>query len=135
MSHHTLNNFLHHPSISNLVELYEPIRYFSRTPRTAQEKPLLSDGHFRRSVYHETSFSSDFELRETSEAYFLEGEFPGISGGTAIKVHWLDERTLRVKGIIHKTDLKTEWDAGPAENRSQDQPESPQYRRDVDDED
>jgi HSP20 family molecular chaperone IbpA len=135
MSHHTLNNFLHHPNISNLVELYEPIRYFGRTLRTGQEKPLISDGHFRTSVHHETGFSPDFDLRETSEAYFLEGEFPGISGGSAIKLQWLDERTLRVEGTIHKTDLKTEWGVDLAENRPQDQPESPQYGHDVKDED
>jgi HSP20 family protein len=127
MSHNTLNTFLHHPSISNLVEFYEPIRYFGRSLRSAPEKPFISDGHVRRSIHHDTEFSPDFDLRETSEAYFLEGDFPGISGRNAIKLQWLDGRTLRVQGTIHKTDLNKEWGVEVAEDRPQDEPEAPQY--------
>jgi HSP20 family protein len=51
----------------------------------------------------------NFDVRETAAAYFLEGEFPGISGPHAIKVEWLDGNTLRVTGHIYKTDLEADW--------------------------
>ncbi|KAF1839282.1 HSP20-like chaperone, partial [Decorospora gaudefroyi] len=71
----------------------------------------------RSSHHHEPAFSPDFDLRETPEAYFLEGEFPGISGRNALKLQWIDGCTLRVQGTIRKTDLKEEWGSWLNERR------------------
>lgn len=53
----------------------------------------------------------NFDVRETNEAYFLEGEFPGVSGPHAVRVEWLDGNSLRVTGHIYKTDLEADWAA------------------------
>ncbi|KAF2258910.1 HSP20-like chaperone [Lojkania enalia] len=62
-----------------------------------------SESH--RNPRPDAPFSPDFDLRETTDAYFLEGEFPGISGRGAVKMQWLDGRTLRIEGRIQKLDL------------------------------
>jgi HSP20 family protein len=94
-----------------------------------QHNPFTSRDHFRASGRHigallhqapmlfldtireKHDLCPVFDVRETAEAYFLEGEFPGISGAHAIKVEWLDGNSLRVTGHIYKTDLEVDWAA------------------------
>jgi len=66
---------------------------------------LLNEKHATRHTTH----SPDFDLRETAEAYYLEGEFAGVKNRDAIKLRWLDGHTLRVEGEIEKTNLEQEW--------------------------
>jgi HSP20 family molecular chaperone IbpA len=109
---YNFNAFVHHPSLSNLFDLYEPIRHFNRAlhgdtdsrPFTSSQWPQLRHNHSHGSVY-----TPDFDLRETPDAYFLDGEFPSIQDRGAIKLQWIDGRTLRVQGTVHKVDLKKEW--------------------------
>jgi HSP20 family protein len=63
------------------------------------------------SLRDKRNLSPNFDVRETAEAYFLEGEFPGINGAHALKVEWLEGNSLRVTGHIYKTDLEAEWAA------------------------
>lgn len=63
---------------------------------------------FRPTLSHET-LTPLFDIRETKEAYFLEGEFPGISDQKAIKLEWKGKRTLLVEATIPKLDLEAEW--------------------------
>jgi len=132
---HGLNNLIHHPNVSNLVELYEPIRHFGRAFRGVESQPFSDSQHFQRSHHHDSVLSPDFDLRETPDAYFLEGEFPGIQGRSAIKLQWMDGHTLRIQGTIQKTDLNIEWGVNITEKRAQeqeqDQPDSTQFRNDV----
>ena len=131
---YNLNNLLHHPNVSNLVELYEPIRHFGRALRGVESQPFFSDSqNSRRSHHHDSVLSPNFDLRETPDAYFLEGEFPGVQDRSAIKLQWMDGHRLRIQGTIHKTDLKIEWGVNVAENRpqDQDQPDSTQFGNDV----
>lgn len=72
------------------------------------QAPILYLDSFRDKQH---DLSPNFDVRETAEAYFLEGEFPGINGAHALKVEWLDGNSLRVTGHIYKTDLEAEWAA------------------------
>ncbi|KAF1813893.1 HSP20-like chaperone [Eremomyces bilateralis CBS 781.70] len=38
-----------------------------------------------------------FDLRESSKAYFLEGELAGVTDAGAVHIEWLDDRTLLVE--------------------------------------
>jgi HSP20 family protein len=119
---HNFNAFMHHPSMSNLFDLYEPIRHFNSAlhggidsrPFTSSEWPQLRRNHSHNFVY-----TPDFDLRETPEAYFLDGEFPSIQGRDAINLQWIDGRTLRVQGTVHKVDLKKEWGVDVVEERDE----------------
>ncbi|KAF1345793.1 hypothetical protein BDV97DRAFT_28385 [Delphinella strobiligena] len=50
-----------------------------------------------------------FDVRETSEAYFLEGEFHGVSTTEDIKVEWTGPRTISIEANVSRVDLETEW--------------------------
>lgn len=101
-----LTTFLENPNVSNLVELYDPVKIVDRALRHPH---TILDG--RKGIRHD-ALAPDFDLRETSNAYYLEGEFPGISSKENFKLQWLDGRTLRVQGRARKTDLKQVWGKG-----------------------
>lgn len=63
-----------------------------------------------------------FDVRETATSYYLEGEFPGISGPDAIKLEWINENILRVTAHIEKIDLKAEWPTNDSPGTPPDQP-------------
>jgi HSP20 family molecular chaperone IbpA len=100
---HLLDSILRNPNLSNLVDIYDPVKLVGRVLR---EPTSILEG--RRGIRHH-HLSPDFDLRETSDAYFLEGEFPGVSGRSAIKLQWLDGHTLRVEANIWKINLRDEW--------------------------
>jgi HSP20 family molecular chaperone IbpA len=90
-------------ALSHLAELREPIRMIGQ---------LLNNPHLfgsRSSSHMSGNFAPDFDLRETNDAYYLEGEFPGIANKDAINIHWVDGRTLVIDADITKVDLSTEW--------------------------
>lgn len=93
------------PGFANLRDTYDSIKLLGRV---LQQPHVLS--HDRRGM-NGRSLSPVFDLRETPTAYFLEGEFPGISGRSAIKLQWLNGRTLRVEGNVDKLDLGDEWES------------------------
>jgi HSP20 family molecular chaperone IbpA len=119
---HNFNAFMHHPSVSNLFDLYEPIRHFNRALHGGVDsRPFISSDwpQLRRNHSDESIYTPDFDLRETSDAYFLDGEFPGIQGRGAIHLQWMDGRTMRVQGTVHKLDIKTEWGVTSVEERNE----------------
>jgi HSP20 family molecular chaperone IbpA len=119
---HNFHAFMHHPSVSNLFDLYEPIRHFNRALHGGVDsRPFISSDwpQLRRNHSDDSIYTPDFDLRETSDAYFLDGEFPGIQGRGAIHLQWMDGRTLRVQGTVHKLDIKTEWGVHFAEERNE----------------
>jgi len=104
MSHSDeINNLLNHPNLQNFVELYDPVKLWKKA---LHDPRAILEG--KRGIRHD-AYCPDFDLRETAEAYFLEGEFPGISSHEAIKLNWLDGSTLHVEGCICKIDLEKEW--------------------------
>jgi HSP20 family molecular chaperone IbpA len=107
-----INDILHHPNLSNLVDIYDPVKLIDRALHHPQS---ILEG--RRGFRHD-AFVPDFDLRETAEAYFLEGEFPGAAGRESVAIKWIDGKTLHVEGRIDKTDLKKEWSARAGERSS-----------------
>jgi len=98
-----VNALIHHPNLSNLVDLYDPVKLLSKA---LHEPHTIFDG--KRGIRHR-AFTPDFDLRETADAYFLEGEFPGIKGRDALGLKWLDDATLQINGHIERSDLEQEW--------------------------
>lgn len=90
----------HHPIVSNLVNMYEPFRHFGRAVRGI-ETSVFSDPYHSRYYRHDKgACSPDFDLRETPDAYYLEGEFPGVKDCSAIKLQWIDQHTLQIMGVL-----------------------------------
>ncbi|KAJ9630753.1 hypothetical protein H2203_001277 [Taxawa tesnikishii (nom. ined.)] len=76
-------------------------------------KPARLFGHFFEDPYHYLPFHHGehiihpkFDFRESDEAYFLEGEFPGIAKKEDIQLEWAGERTLVVNATVEKVDLE-----------------------------
>lgn len=83
-----------------------------------QHRPLRFLGQLIDDPYHPTHrarsrhrevLAPDFDVRETELAYYLEGEFPGIADNEAIKLEWVDNRTLAIDAKVVKVDLDAEW--------------------------
>jgi HSP20 family molecular chaperone IbpA len=56
-----------------------------------------------------------FDVREYPQAYFLEGEFPGIRDKGSITVEWLGKGTLMVEAKPQKMDVAADWGVEVAE--------------------
>ncbi|KAL7268245.1 hypothetical protein RUND412_009143 [Rhizina undulata] len=58
-------------------------------------------------AHHESpsrrAFSPNFDVRETKDAYILEGELPGLSDKSQVHVEFTDAQTLLVKGRIERS--------------------------------
>ncbi|KAF2493846.1 hypothetical protein BU16DRAFT_428057, partial [Lophium mytilinum] len=54
----------------------------------------------------------DFDVRETERAYFLEGEFPGIRDQRAIRLEWVDRRTLAIEARLERRKMEIEAGKG-----------------------
>jgi HSP20 family molecular chaperone IbpA len=93
-------------NFSNLFDFYDPLSLLGHALRNPQS---FLDGNHANTRH--TTHSPDFDLRETAKAYFLEGEFAGIRNRDAIKLQWLDLRTLRVEGVVDKMNLEQEWNS------------------------
>ncbi|OQU96933.1 hypothetical protein CLAIMM_02943 [Cladophialophora immunda] len=65
-----------------------------------------SQGH---SVYEEDVVFPNFTVRETAEAYFLEGDFPGIHNPNDIRIERLGSQGLLVEAQAPELDLYHEW--------------------------
>lgn len=65
----------------------------------------VSSYHHKRSSQHPNhapSFIPNFNVAETSQAYILEGELPGLSDKKAVDIQFIDHQTLLVKGVISR---------------------------------
>lgn len=61
-------------------------------------------------VKHHNVFPPLFDVRETDDAFFLEGEFPGIGAKEDILIEKLGPRTLLVETKQEHYDLEKEWE-------------------------
>ncbi len=61
-------------------------------------------------VKHHNVVSPLFDVRETDNAFFLEGEFPGVSGKDEILIEKLGPRTLLVESKRERYDLEKGWE-------------------------
>jgi HSP20 family protein len=52
----------------------------------------------------------DLEVRETSSAYFLDVELPGVSDKqNDVLIKWASSRTLVIEGQLRRSDIAREW--------------------------
>lgn len=51
----------------------------------------------------------DFDVRESQEYYFLEGELPGVSDKADVRIEWVGRRTLLVEADVRKVNEEEEW--------------------------
>jgi|SRR5579871_1711853 len=51
----------------------------------------------------------DFDVRESDDYYFLEGEFAGIASKDNLNIEWVGHRTLLIEATINKVDEEAEW--------------------------
>jgi len=58
--------------------------------------------HNKRPNQHAVSFIPNFNVLETSQAYILEGELPGLSDKKTVDIEFTDHQTLVVKGRISR---------------------------------
>ena len=72
--------------------------------------PYLTSHHGPRDSYNEHVFSPNFDIRETADAYYLEGEFPSVRDRDSIFIESLGSRGLLIEARIKKLDLGREWD-------------------------
>jgi len=113
MSHLHLNTFLNpshvtvglhspgeRPSLRSVVDYLGSIDY--DTLRSAHR-------HHGHSEAEESVAFPNFDIRETADAYFLEGEFPGIRDPNSIFIERLGTRGLLVEARSTKLDLEKEW--------------------------
>jgi len=63
--------------------------------------------HNKRPSQHAISFVPNFNVLETSQAYILEGELPGLSDKKAVDIEFTDHQTLVVKGRISRNTTET----------------------------
>jgi HSP20 family molecular chaperone IbpA len=54
-------------------------------------------------------FLPNFDIRETDDAYYLEGEFPGVRDRDSIFIEHLGSRGLLIEARSKKLDLSREW--------------------------
>ena len=101
-----LNNFLHSPHVTvgaigpgHKASLRSVIDYFG--------DPYLSSAHHDSN--NEPVFLPNFDIRETDDAYYLEGEFPGVRDTDSIFIEHLGSRGLTIEARSQKLDLSREW--------------------------
>jgi HSP20 family molecular chaperone IbpA len=96
---------LTHPIHTNIFESGQGFKFISQLI----DDPWYSS-HIQRRFHHkETLTTPDFDVRETADTYFLEGNFAGIVSTNDIKMEWVGGRTLVIDAKVPKLDLKEAW--------------------------
>jgi HSP20 family molecular chaperone IbpA len=58
----------------------------------------------------EENATPDLDVRETSSAYFLDVELPGVADKkNDVVIKWASSRTLVIEGHLRRTDIAREW--------------------------
>jgi HSP20 family molecular chaperone IbpA len=95
----------HRPSFQSFLEyLSDPYL----VPSTHKDAQWPMQGHSQGDSHIKVS-SPNFDIRETDDAYYLEGEFPGVRDQNAIFIERLGSRALLIEARATKLDLKQEW--------------------------
>jgi len=63
----------------------------------------------RTGAHHHDVVAPRFDVEEADDAYFLQGEFPGVADKNEITLERCGPRTLAVMAHVPKFDLRTEW--------------------------
>lgn len=122
-SHSTLSHPFHitlsDPSTSNptIQSLFhynmenDFLRHHAPEDRERTDEHKVENALIRHHVHHlhANTVSPFFDIHETRTAYFLEGEFPGISDKDAIVIEKVGPRTLAIEAKLSKLNLHDEW--------------------------
>jgi len=82
--------------------------FFSRFVHPASERELLRALYEAPGPSRRTTFSPNFDVRETESAYILEGELPGFHDKSKLNIEFTDPQTLFIKGRLEKSRSATE---------------------------
>jgi len=82
--------------------------FFSRFVHPASERELLRALYTVPCPPRRTTFSPNFDVRETESAYILEGELPGFHDKSKLDIEFTDPQTLFIKGRLEKSRSVTE---------------------------
>ncbi|PUU82996.1 HSP20-like chaperone [Tuber borchii] len=92
--------------------------FFSRLIHPASERELLRALYEAPGPSRRTTFSPNFDVRETESAYILEGELPGFHDKSKLNIEFTDPQTLFIKGRLEKS-LSDVGDEQEKEKRKQ----------------
>jgi|SRR2546423_8838609 len=104
-----LNTFLHPSHVT--VGAHGP----GHRPSLRSVIDYLGDPYSASAKEGHQNFGSDhvyfpnFDVRETADAYYLEGEFPGVRDQDSIFIEHLGSRGLLIEARTKKLDLSQEW--------------------------
>lgn len=80
----------------------------SESQPTPQKKPRTATVSDKKPQNRSLrAFSPNFDVYETAEAYYLEGELPGLSDKNAIDIEFADDRNMMIRGRISRSAPKT----------------------------
>jgi HSP20 family molecular chaperone IbpA len=77
-----------------------------------------------RNSDNEHVFPPNFDIRETADAYYLEGEFPSVRDRDSIFIEHLGSRGLLIEAQSKKLDLSREWGNGTSWGKEDSAPSS-----------
>jgi HSP20 family protein len=61
------------------------------------------------------AFVPEFDIRESSSAYFLEGAFPGANAKD-ISIEWTEDQVLAIQGVVKVGNTEAEWGQVPVQD-------------------
>jgi len=102
---HPFASILSHPVHTNIFEPTQGIRMLSNLV----DDPWYTEHLNRKYRNREGITTPDFDVVETSSAYFLEGNFAGIGNKKDIKIEWVGNRTLVIEADVEREDLELVW--------------------------
>ena len=68
---------------------------------------------------HTTTFKPNFDVYEGAEAYYVEGDLPGLSDKKVLNIEFSDDRTLVVSGRVDKAQPQPQPEAQPQQQQEE----------------
>jgi len=63
----------------------------------------------RRDNHSDLSVAPDFDVRESEDYFFLEGELAGIASSKDLTIQWVGRQILLINATINELDMEAEW--------------------------
>jgi len=71
-----------------------------------------------------THFTPSFDVKETKDAYVLDGELPGVIDKNELDLHFVDPQTLVIKGRVERSSESGNEPTAAAEGSTAENPEA-----------
>jgi len=101
-----------HPLHSNLADISgNPMHIIGQLindPYYTSHALRLFDGT-RRDNHSNLSVAPDFDVRESEDYFFLEGELAGIASSKDVSIQWVGRQILLVNATVNEVDVEAEW--------------------------